>query len=812
MSDQAKLAAQLENAAATITPYWPLQSFIAANPIQGLERLSFEEAVELGTDLFGGRGYPGAFAVRQALAEGRIDRQVLRRVAERHERPDLLQDGPAEGLTPLSAEAAPGEVNRVLIKWLAAFLEEGQAGWPMPGRDQGFWCAWRALALHDRDLPKRAEISALPEDSLDALAALMAEVPQEDCEAVMTAHLVALPGWSGYVKWRAGQHGHPWQQVAPITLVDYLAVRLTLSRQFDEPAPALVSDGTLAPDGAVWLEAWEESYREPLLQNLQRSAESNGKAEGTPDETGGETPAAQLIFCIDVRSEVFRRHLEQVGPYDTLGFAGFFGIPIAHRAFGVDTAVASCPVLLEPKHVVQEAPAPGHETQAARHLKGCAHLTGSKTLIAQLKESVATPFAFVETAGGFFGLAMAGRTLLPRRFAKLLTRLRDRVSPAAKLAPQIALSSCGPRDEDVVGFSDAERIFYAEASLSIMGLTQNFAPLVLLCGHGGETVNNPFAAGLDCGACGGNHGGPNARVMAAILNDPLVRSGLIERGIEIPETTLFLAAAHNTTTDAVTLFDPEAGRSRHPEAFAKLQYDLARARAAASAERCRRLPAAGGDSLAAVDSRAADWAQVRPEWGLARNAAFIVGHRDLTRGLDLEGRSFLHSYDWRSDMDGRALEVILTAPMVVAEWINTQYYFSTVDNVAYGAGSKITHNVVGTFGVMQGNASDLMTGLPAQSVMSSDERLYHEPLRLMTVVEAPVARIEDIIRRNDILQTLFGNGWVALAALDPETGGLQRRGRNGTWQPASSDGPGRAVAPQASETPCAPVAQIPEVA
>ena len=808
MSDQVRLSAQLENAAANITPYWPLQSFIAANPIQGLERLSFEQAVELGTDLFGGRGYPGAAAVRQALADGRIDRQVLRAVVERHDRPDLLQDGPAEALVTAPAETAPGEVNRVLIKWLAAFLEEGQAGWPMPGHEQGFWRAWRTLAVHDRDLPKRTEISALPEDSLDALAALMAKVPQEECEAVMTAHLVALPGWSGYVKWRAGQQGHPWQQVAPITLIDYLAVRLTLSRLFEEPAPALVSDGTLAPDGAVWLEAWEESYREPLLQNLLRSAESKEKSGGT----SGELPVAQLIFCIDVRSEVFRRHLEQVGPYDTLGFAGFFGIPIAHQAFGTETAIASCPVLLEPKHVIQDAPACGHEEQAARHLQGRAYLTGSKTLVAQLKESVATPFAFVETAGGFFGLAMAGRTLLPRHFSELLARLRNRVSPAAKLDPQIALSSCGPRDEDVTGFSDAERIFYAEASLSIMGLTRDFAPLVLLCGHGGETVNNPFAAGLDCGACGGNHGGPNARVMAAILNDPLVRSGLVERGIEIPETTLFLAAAHNTTTDALTVFDPEAGQSRHPEAFAKLQYDLARARASASAERCQRLPAAKGDSLAAVGARATDWAQVRPEWGLARNAAFIVGHRDLTRSLDLEGRSFLHSYDWRADAEGRALEVILTAPMVVAEWINTQYYFSTVDNVAYGAGSKITHNVVGTFGVMQGNASDLMTGLPAQSVMSSDERLYHEPLRLMTVVEAPVARIEEIVRRNDILQTLFGNGWVALAALDPETGRLQRRGRNGTWQPAFSDASERAAAKQTSETPCAPVAQIPEVA
>ncbi|WP_119166066.1 DUF2309 domain-containing protein [Algihabitans albus] len=799
MPDQARLFAQLENAAATITPYWPLQSFIAANPIQGLERLSFEEAVELGTDLFGGRGYPNAVSVRRALSDGRIDRDVLQEVAERHDRPDLVKDGPADALATASTKPAATQVNRLLIKWLAAFLEEGQAGWPMPGREHGFWRAWRNLAVHDRDLPERAEIGRLPEEPLAALAELMSGVPEAEREAVLTKHLVALPGWSGYVKWRAGQRAHPWQQAAPIALVDYLAVRLTLSRLFGEREPVPASNGTLAPDGAVWLEAWEESYRRPLLERLQRSADTKDRRESPP--------AAQLIFCIDVRSEVFRRHLEAVGPYDTLGFAGFFGLPIAHQTFGSATAVASCPVLLEPKHLVQDTPAGGHERQAERHLQGRAHLTGVKTLTAQLKESVATPFAFVETAGGLFGLAMAGRTLMPKRFSDLLDRLRRRVSPDAKLAPQIALTACGPREEDVSGFSDAERIFYAEASLSIMGLTRDFAPLVLLCGHGGETINNPFAAGLDCGACGGNHGGPNARVMAAILNDPVVRRGLVERGIEVPETTLFLAAQHNTTTDIVTLFDPEVGRAAHPEIFATLLKDLGRARSAASAERCRHLPGATGDSLSAVSARATDWAQVRPEWGLARNAAFIVGHRDLTHGLDLEGRSFLHSYDWQSDAEGQALEVILTAPMVVAEWINTQYYFSTVDNVAYGAGSKITHNVVGTFGVMQGNASDLMTGLPAQSVMAADDRGYHEPLRLMTVVEAPLARVEQVVRRNDILKTLFGNGWVALAVLDPETGLLSRRGRNGTWAAAFQTSSERQGAP-ASQTAAAPTPQV----
>ncbi|WP_237213903.1 putative inorganic carbon transporter subunit DabA, partial [Falsiroseomonas oryziterrae] len=201
--------------------------------------------------------------------------------------------------------------------------------------------------------------------------------------------------------------------------------------------------------------------------------------------------------------------------------------------------------------------------------------------------------------------------------------------------------------------------------------------------------------------------------------------------------------------------------------------------------RLGRLPGgAVGDAVAGAAERAADWAQPRVEWALARNAAFIIADRGFTRHLDLEGRCFLHSYDWQADAEGAALEVILTAPMVVAEWINTQYYFSTVDNAVFGAGSKVTHNVVGGFGVMQGNASDLMTGLPAQSVQSADGVPYHEPLRLMTVVRAPRARVEALIAKHRILQTLFNNGWVALLVADPVTGRFERRSREGHWQDA----------------------------
>jgi uncharacterized protein YbcC (UPF0753/DUF2309 family) len=335
------------------------------------------------------------------------------------------------------------------------------------------------------------------------------------------------------------------------------------------------------------------------------------------------------------------------------------------------------------------------------------------------------------------------------------------------------------------GLSAEEKAFFGEAALSIMGLTRDFARLVVMVGHGSRTENNPYGPALDCGACGGNTGGPSARVLAALLNEPPVRAALAERGIVIPADTWFMAGEHNTTTDEVVLFNRGEAPASHADDVAAVVHDLATARDLNCAERRVKLTLAEDGASSATAhalARATDWAQVRPEWGLARNAAFVVGPRWLTADLNLEGRTFLHSYDWRGDDSGKALEIILTAPMVVAEWINTQYYFSTVDNVRFGSGTKITHNVVGRLGVVQGNAGDLQIGLPEQSVMSAEGELYHEPLRLMTVVLAPPDRVMTIVEQNTVLKQLFDNDWVALVVLDPTTGRFRRYVAGGRWR------------------------------
>lgn len=755
----------------------------------------------------------------------------------------------------VSGTRLAAEINRQAIKWCAAFLDEGQAAMPMPGREAGFFAAWRRLAAHDASTPGLAEmIAALPSSAdacivsiLDAMGIVEAET-----EACLRAHLAALPGWAGFIKWRADSPNYAWQKKHPADLVEYLAIRLAIEQALiadyagkhlgcqptigaigprladatgggkgkSAPAAAALPAARLhhlarhlrlspqsiaraTPDelqavldlirawpeerhAEVWLEAAEETYRDHLAAALSPAALAVGAGAVEKPEA-----RAQLVFCIDVRSEPFRRALEQVGAYETYGFAGFFGIPIRFVPFAGDASADLCPVLLQPRHDVTETPGPDAAACARRHLAGVAAERRYKNLTASLKSNIAAPFAFVESVGALSGIAFAGRTIAPLGYGRSVLALKQRLQPQVALSPVLDLtpktSPCGNghdhETEDLWGLTVEEQAFYAAAGAKIMGLSEPFAELVVLCAHGSTSTNNPYAAALDCGACGGNHGGPNARVMAAIFNRPQVRALLAEQGIDIPASTLFLAAEHNTTTDEVTIFNLDRIPESHRVPLARLQRDLAEARRLNAANRRKRLPEAAGEDGADVHvaERSLDWAQVRPEWGLARNAAFIVGPRTLTASTDLEGRCFLHSYDWRIDEDAKSLEIILTAPMVVAQWINCQYYFSTVDNEHYGSGNKITLNVTGKIGVMQGNASDLMAGLPWQSVMAAEGQPYHEPLRLMTVVMAPVARLATLIARNTILQRLFDNGWVALLVIDPETGRFLRYRRGRTW-------------------------------
>ncbi|CQH59187.1 UPF0753 family protein [Halobacterium hubeiense] len=763
MSTDTAIRDSIEEAAGVVGSLWPVHSFVTANPLSGFEDRPFEEAVADAAELLGGRGYPSAETFRAALERGQISRDRLD--AELDEAgydaaPEVLLDQLADAADPAEGDAddATEHADRVLSKWLSAFLDEGSAHWSMPNREAGFYAAFREVAAHDDEIPDAGVAADLPEEPTDAVATALEPYPEGEWEAIFEEELAALPGWTWFVNRRV-EDGGEWQSAHPISLAGYLAARLAVLDALD--ADLSPDDDPGEPDSAdeiaaAFLRAWEATYREDLVDAV--AAESESLAEG--EEDSGR-PDAQLVFCIDTRSEVIRRHVEETGDYETHGYAGFFGVPMEYEGYDAEVSVEACPPIVEPQHRVAEAPA--DEDAHASHDRWTGLREAATEVVETLEANAATAYGFVESAGSGYGVALAARTLVPER-------VRGLVGAATGPIPDVH-EFCEPdldhehADEGLpAGLTTEERVEYAAAAFELMGWEQ-FGRLVVFTGHASETANNPYESSLDCGACAGNPGGPNARVLAAICSDPEVKAALRERGFDVPEDTVFLAAEHNTTTDEVELYDGDVPAS-HADDVEQLRADLASARERAAAERAESL-GADGDAVSETERRAGDWAETRPELGLAGNAGFVVGPRELTSDLDLDGRAFLHSYDHATDPDGDALAAILTGPMVVTQWINAQYYFSTVDNAVYGSGSKVTHNPVGNLGVYQGNGGDLMTGLPLQSLTTAADEPYHQPLRLSTVVHAPVKRVEGVLAEHEQLQVLLDNDWLALTVVDP---------------------------------------------
>jgi uncharacterized protein YbcC (UPF0753/DUF2309 family) len=773
MSTEPTVRDSIERAAASVGSAWPLHSFVTANPLAGFEDRPFPDAVRQGQELFGGRGYPSAAAFRRAWEDGRIDPETLSTLLADHgydDDPEALLDRmeTAEGEPGGNAgKTAEDRVDGVLTKWLAAFLDQGQTDWPTPNREQGFYAAFRTVARHDRGIPDRSRVAELPEEPVDAIAEILSDCPPDRWEAVFEYHLTALPGWTAFIKQRVAA-GDDWQSAHPITVAGYLAARLVLADLFGAPLaptgevdrpPRQATDGEgNVPLPEVWLAAWETSYRDELVAGLTESGETQAG--------NSERPAAQLVFCIDTRSEIIRRHVEDAGPYETHGYAGFFGVPIRYEGYGSEVSVDACPPVLDAQHRVTDRAADGHDRQRASYDTWSRIRRGGRELLHTLKTNAATAFNFVETAGGGYGLALTARTLLPARVYDLLKAADARGPSDHEFCAPVVDRDPTAEGELPLGLTLEQKVEYAAAAFDLMGW-EEFARVVAFVGHAGQTANNPFDSSLDCGACAGNPGGPNARVLAAICNDEAVRDALRDRGHDIPPDTVFVAGEHNTTTDEVTLYAGDVPES-HRADVEQLREDLETARAGAAAERVEDMGADGAAGVRETERRAADWAETRPEWGLAGNAAFVIGPRELTADRDLDGRSFLHSYDPATDPDGDALEAIMAGPMVVTQWINTQYYFATVDNAVYGSGSKVTQNPVGNVGVYQGNGGDLMTGLPLQSLLAADDEPYHQPLRLSVVIHAPVGRVTDVLERRDHLAELLDNRWLSLTVVDPD--------------------------------------------
>jgi NADH:ubiquinone oxidoreductase subunit 5 (subunit L)/multisubunit Na+/H+ antiporter MnhA subunit len=734
--ERTAVAAQVHAAAGAVPPSWGWQQFIATNPLLPDAAQGFDGAVRAAA----GRGWtpvPGLEPVVPGPTTAAVDK--------------------ADGV-----DRAERAVDTLVASWLAAWADAGDTPWPAPLRDRSLWTWFREVAVHDRSLRRAlgragavgtdaaALRGALPADGAGLLAALVGD---GDLTGWARTTLLRLPGWAGYL----GRRGTRAAALDSTALLDLLAVRAvaTVAVTGDLPdvaGPATQATGPAADDAAgdapadrvtaalAALDQHEAALRAELLAALDRpSAEPTSSAARA---------TADLVFCIDVRSEPFRRHLETVADVRTIGFAGFFGFGV-QRTCGTGATVRTSdrlPVLVAPATSVRE------EVDVRPDVRDL--------LLRALRAALDAPgggFAAVEVAA-LKGLGQAALTLVP----------------SARPVPEVAVGELVADGEAWPSLVDA-----AVGLVRATGLHgPRTAPVVVLVGHGSTSTNNPAESAFDCGACGGSRGAFNARLAAATLNAPAVRERLRQEGLALPVDTVVVAAEHDTALDAVRLHAGVAAAET-----AQLETALAVAGARTAAERAARLPgaprAAGPERASRhVRRRALDGSEVRHEWGLAGNAFFVAAPRELTRGLDLGGRSFLHEYDAAADPDGALLETILTAPMVVAHWINAQYLFSAADPRHLGSGSKTAHNPVGALGVLAGPGGDLLTGLAEQSVRH-DGAPVHDPVRLLAVVAAEPQAIDAVLERHAQVEALVTGGWVHLVALDPRDGTALRRTATG---------------------------------
>jgi uncharacterized protein YbcC (UPF0753/DUF2309 family) len=438
-------------------------------------------------------------------------------------------------------------------------------------------------------------------------------------------------------------------------------------------------------------------------------------------------------------------------------------------------------VVVKPEHAVLEKPKAEDSKllERRRWRRRILGLLMRNTLVSS--KTLVRGWISTSALGLLSAVPLVGHLLAPRRYAQLRDWLNKAFLPEPRT--ELTLMRATTESEGAVtglltGFNPEEKTERVASVLIPAGLTSDFARLVVILGHGSTSLNNPHESAHDCGACGGRRGGPNARLFAAMANRAEVRMRLHQRGIDIPSDTWFVGGYHDTCSDDVELFDLDAMPATHRAELDRISVSLDLAKARNAQERARRFESCGPDlsaeaALRHVEERSEHLAEPRPEYGHCTNAVCVVGRRKLTRGLFLDRRAFLVSYDASQDLADEDLASLMAAVVPVCAGINLEYYFSFVDNDRYGCGTKLPHNVTGLIGVMDGHASDLRTGLPWQMVE------IHEPVRILFVVEATPDRLSKVISASPPLRQLVENRWIRIATIDPESGHVHVRRETG---------------------------------
>ena len=759
-------ATAINQASSLIAPSWPLDRFIAVNALWEFREQTIESASARVGALQGLKTTMSADYYLDLFEQCDISESALIESAKAYDASTVTVDElkatleQAQPNAALSiAEIADLSRDHHKMRWQDEIVHQvsqfcGEFVNQEPETFDHLYAAWLDFTRHDYGMSLlmgekklRHAFTQLPDNPYSLFAQAVAELELSPQQLELYAHklLMCINGWASYFAWQRWENRLNNQQTACVEAL--LAIRIawdliiwrqlkskpgqvefsTLKQQWQHQKASLMSRIAAHHEYAchywIWAYAAELSYQRQLQKTLNQTAKPLDSA-----------PVLQAAFCIDVRSERIRRNLElQSDAIQTIGFAGFFGLPITYQPAQTQANRPQLPGLIAPSVMVSE--------QTPNHKK--LNKVSNASTWKNWASSPVSSFTMVETMGWTYAYKLIKDNFFSKKKEKLIDEFTHHQD--------------WQLTQNHTELSLLEKVNLVTGVLKGMGLTKTFASTILLLGHGSETRNNLHASGLDCGACCGQSGEVNVRVLTSLLNDPAIRTELQKADIHIPEQTRFIAGLHNTTTDEIVCFDT----LNNDDIEAWLQQASIETRR----ERVQIMDAALKDlDDAALEKslkdRGKDWSEVRPEWGLANNASFIVAPRQHTRGLDLQGRSFLHDYDWQSDAEFALLEQIMTAPMIVTQWINMQYNLSVTDNTFFGSGNKLLHNAVGQHvGVFEGNGGDLRIGLAMQSIHDG-EQWRHQPLRLSVYIAAPKQAIENVIAKHKTVRDLVENGWL----------------------------------------------------
>ncbi len=761
----------------------PLRDFIHHNTLHAFQDLQFHEGVQLCSQIFGTKVYLTFSEYQKMYRDGRITDDAIQTALFKCDNAAITAANLFEANDTKVYTKRIGSLRHLwkdtyhididhriqplLFRYLSNYLDQGISHLQLPSEQKGFLSAlrdlddnpWTTLFLNRKGRARRLlhDPSTSLEDILNIVVGSSAYF-----ENYLFDQQFSHPGWSGLVCY---VETFPESLLSPkqISLYDLLFFELLLEMDYldhslgnswrpiseiaTQPVElfAQVHEDHHNQLRQIWQEALEESFYASTFEALYAGARSY--------QPPPRIPEYQAYFCIDDRESSLRTHLERFDKdVETLATPGFFGVEFFFKADKSKYLTKLCPAPVTPKFVVRESGS-CHSFKKDIHFGHHSHSFFGGWLISQ-------------TVGFWSAIQLFFNIFRPTLSTAAATSLRH-TDAASELT--IENSPFADFDENnlQVGYTLDEMTDRVFATLKSTGLVKNFAKIVYLVGHGSSSVNNPHYAAYDCGACSGRPGSVNARVFAHMANAAKVRERLEQRGISIPKETIFIGAIHDTTRDDIEFYDEERfGLSNHPihrraiAAFRKALDMNAK-------ERSRRFENVSPNEEAMAAHRSAQTRSVslfepRPELNHATNALCIVGGRYLTKNVFLDRRAFLNSYDPSLDPDGEILTRILSAAVPVCGGINLEYYFSRVDNLKLGAGTKLPHNVVGLIAVANGADGDLRPGLPSQMIE------VHDPLRLLIVVEHDPATALKAIQRNSGSYEWVKNQWVKFACIDPK--------------------------------------------